>query len=267
MSKVVRILVVGDIVGNAGKEAVLNLYPKLKKEKGIDFCIVNAENIATKGSGVKDKDLQDLLDAGIDVITGGDHMGKHRGDSDYIMQGERLLRPANYTKDPGKSSLVCSPKEHKDIKIGVLNVIGNVFMEKTIPAFKITQEKIEKLKLVTDIIIVDFHAEASSEKVAMGLFLDGKVSAVFGTHTHVQTADEKVLPNGTAYITDLGMTGGMSGVIGRKKESVILKFLNQPHSKFEVTTDDVWLNGALIDIETSEGKATHIERVSEPFSI
>ncbi len=263
MLDVVRILIVGDVVGRAGERAVVELWPRLKEEKDIHFCIVNAENIGEKGSGITSEALKNLLDCGVDVVTGGDHMGKKRKEPGFVMEGECLLRPANYVNDPGVGSMLFRVQGHDDIKIGVTNVLGNVFMEKVPAAFKTAQEEVGKLKLLTDIVIIDFHAEASSEKVAMGLFLDGQVSAVVGTHTHVQTADDRILPGQTAYMTDLGMTGGRDGVIGRKKENVILKFLNKPHSKFEVATDDIWLNGAIIDVETKTGRAIHIERVSQ----
>lgn len=260
MLKIVRVLVVGDVVGDAGRKAVTELYPQIKEEFGIHFAIVNAENIAG-GSGITPETLADLLSCGVDVVTGGDHQGKKRNEIGYIMHGDRLIRPANYVKDPGVGSMILSPVGHTDIKIGILNLLGNIFMEKLPPAFQTAEAEVEKLTLFTSIVIVDFHAEATSEKVAMGWFLDGQVSAVVGTHTHVQTADERVLPEGTAFITDIGMTGGRDGIIGRKKENVLLKFMHKAHSKFEVATDDIWLRGVVIDIDVETGKSVHIERV------
>lgn len=261
--KTLRVLIVGDVVGIAGRRAVTQLVPKIKQEHNIHVVVVNAENMADCGSGITPETMKELLDADVDLLTGGDHQGKKRDKNGFTMEGEFLLRPLNYEKDPGAGSILLPVKGHEELKLGVINVMGNVFMEKGPSAFGLVSREVEKIKLFTDLVLVDFHAEASSEKVAMGWHVDGTVSAIVGTHTHVQTADERVLPQGTAYMTDLGMTGARDGVIGRKKENVLLKFLHQPHTKFEVATDDVWLNGAIVEIDCATGQSINIERISE----
>ena len=253
---------IGDVVGKAGEKSLQEKLPEFKKEAHIDFIIVNAENIDSSGSGIRPESLKNMLSWGVDVVTGGDHQEKNIDKDGFIIDGDRLLRPLNYSKYAGKGSLLTVLEGHENIEIAVINLLGNVYMEKTESAFHLVEREIQKIAPFTRIIFVDFHAEATSEKIAMGWHLDGKVSAVVGTHTHVQTADECILPKGTAYITDLGMTGGHDGVIGRQKENVLRKFLHQPHSKFQVATKDVRLNGVLIDVDIHSGKSLKIERVS-----
>lgn len=258
----VRVFIVGDVVGEPGIGAIVRQYPLLKEEKQIHCAIVNAENMA-EGSGITEETLARLMSSGIDLVTGGDHQGKKRGNERYIMHGPRLIRPANYVDDPGVGAMTIPVTvEGREYTLGVVNVLGRVFMKDLPCPFKTAEQEVMRLKSKTPMIVVDFHAEATSEKIAMGWFLNGQVSAVVGTHTHVQTADEQILSLGTAYITDLGMTGGHDGVIGRKKENVLLKFLNQPHKRFEVATGCVRLNGLIVDLDPESGRATYVERVS-----
>lgn len=256
-----KILFVGDIVGSPGRQAARELLPKLKKNKKIDFIIANAEN-AAGGSGLTPDIANELFDIGIDVITSGDHIWKKREIYDFLNADKRILRPANYPKaDPGRGVTIVESSD--GINVGVMNILGRVFLSAIECPFKTAQELAAQLKEKTPIIIVDIHAEATSEKIALGKFLDGSVSAVLGTHTHVQTADEAILTLGTAYITDVGMTGPFDSVIGRKTGQIIERFLTQMPAKFEVAAGDIRLQGAIIDIDDKTGKASRIERVHE----
>lgn len=256
-----KILFLGDIVGSPGRKAAKGLIPKIKKREGIDFVIANAEN-AAGGSGVTPKIAEELFDSSIDLMTSGDHIWKRKEVFELLDQHPNILRPANYP--PGAPGLgAYAAKTKKDKKIGVINLVGRVFMEAVDCPFMSVKKEIEELKKETNIIIVDLHAEATSEKIAMGWYLDGLVSAVIGTHTHVQTADERVLPQGTAYITDTGMTGPHDSVIGRKKEQILARFLTQLPTRFEMAEDDIQLNGVIIDIDEETGKANSIKRIQE----
>jgi len=254
-----NILVIGDIVGKPGRKAITELVPVIKDEFNIDVVIANGENTAG-GSGVTEKTLSPLYSAGVDVVTTGDHIWRKKETAGFIDDYSNLLRPCNYPPGvKGKGSVIISVG---DKKIGVVNAIGRVFMQPIDCPFRAVKVEIEKLKKETNIIIFDFHAEATSEKVAMGWYLNGEVSAVVGTHTHVATADETILNKGTAYITDIGMTGSMDSVIGRKKEPVLQKFLTQVPARFDLAVDDVKLNGVIIEIDENSGKAVKIERIS-----
>lgn len=255
-----NILLIGDITGRPGRELAKRLVPKLRNKEKLDFVIANAENIAG-GSGLTPDTAQELLDAGIDVLTSGDHVWKQKQILDIIHKEDRILRPANYPGNaPGHGS--CVYKTKNGIAIGVINLLGRVFMQPIDCPFKAATEHIKKIESQTNIMFVDVHAEATSEKVAMGWYLDGLVSCVFGTHTHVQTADERILPKGTAYITDLGMTGPFDSVIGRKKEQILERFLTCRPVKFQVAEGDVRLNAAIVSIDKKTGKATSIKRVT-----
>ncbi|MCK4859163.1 MAG: TIGR00282 family metallophosphoesterase [Candidatus Omnitrophica bacterium] len=255
-----KILAIGDIVGKPGREAVKSLLPKLKQKHSLDLVIANGENVAG-GSGITPKLAEELFNAGIDIITSGDHIWKRKEVISFLETEKRLLRPANYPQQaPGGGSIVI---EKNGIKVGVINLAGRIFMEGIRCPFKVAQEEIKSIKENTKIIIVDFHAEATSEKVALGWYLDGRVSAVLGTHTHIQTADEKILPQGTAYITDLGMTGPYNSVIGRKKEEVLQRFVVQVPTRFEVADGDVHLCGVVLEIDEQSGKTISIVRVNE----
>jgi len=259
-----KILFIGDIVGSPGREAVKKLLPGLKEEYSLDFIIANAEN-AAGGSGITARVSQELFDSGVSVLTSGDHIWKKSDIFELIRKEERVLRPINFPAGaPGFGSGVF--KARNNIKIGVINVQGRVFMEALDSPFLTVSSAVDLVLKETNIIIVDVHAEATSEKVALGWYLDGKVSAVLGTHTHIQTADEKILPGGTAYLTDAGMTGPYNSVIGRKIENVLEKFITSVPVRFEVALEDIQLHGAVIDIDEKTGKAISITRVQKKLA-
>lgn len=259
-----KILFIGDIVGKPGRDVINQLLPGLKKEYALDFVIGNAEN-AAGGSGITARVAEELFASGIDVMTSGDHIWKKKDIFEIINNERRILRPANFPNGaPGAGFGVF---RKNDLKVGVVNIQGRVFMEALNCPFKIALEAVEALSKETNIIILDMHAEATSEKVALGWYLDGKVSAVLGTHTHIQTADEKILPNGTAYITDAGMTGPYDSVIGRRVEDVLAKFLTCVPIKFEVAEYNVQLHGVVLDIDNKTGKARSIERIQKKASL
>jgi len=259
MSETIMILIAGDVVGRPGREACRRFIPELRKSERLEFVIVNGEN-AAGGSGITESTANELFDAGADVITSGDHIFKSKNVDSFFHKESRILRPANYPEGaPGFGSGVFSSRN--GIKIGVVNVIGRVFLAPVDCPFKRAKEEIERLKKETAVIIVDIHAEATSEKVAFGWYLDGEVSAVFGTHTHIQTADESILPNGTAYITDVGMTGPYRSVLGREITPVLHRFLTQLPAKFEVASEDVRFLGAIVEIDPRTGRAGRIQRI------
>ena len=256
-----KILFIGDVVGEPGRHAIKELLPKIKKSEGLEFTIANCENVAG-GSGVTPALADELFGSGIDVLTSGDHIWKRKEILERLESDTRILRPANYPDgDPGAGSTVI--ESESGIKIGVINIIGRVFMQPVECPFRVAKELVEKLKSKARIIIVDMHAEATSEKIALGWYLDGLVSAIVGTHTHVQTADEKILPQGTAFISDAGMTGPLDGVIGRKKEQILNRFLTQMPTKFEMAEGDIQLHGVIIDIDDKTGKAISIKRIQK----
>jgi len=258
--KKVNILFIGDIVGKAGRKAVNGILPMLLHKKKVDLVIANGEN-AAGGFGITSKIVYELLTGPVDLLTSGNHIWDKKEIVSILEKENGLLRPANYSEDvPGNGSVVINTKT--GIPVGVINVSGRIFMDNIECPFKVSLKEIEKLRRSTPIIIVDFHAEATSEKEALGWFLDGRVSAVLGTHTHVQTADERILPQNTAYITDVGMSGSMDSVIGFKKEIIIERFTTQLPKKFEVANKNIHLQGVIITIDSSTGKATKIERIN-----
>ena len=260
-----NILFIGDIVGSPGRLAIRELLPKLKKKKKIDFTIANAEN-AAGGSGITPDVANELFDSGVDVLTSGDHIWQKKEIYDVLDRDKRVLRPANYPKgSPGSGATIVESQD--GTKVAVVNILGRVFLSTIDCPFKTAEEIIGQLKEKTSVIIVDIHAEATSEKIALGRFLDGSASAVIGTHTHVQTADETILAKGTAYITDAGMTGPFDSIIGRKVEQILTRFLTQMPTKFEMATADVRLQGVVVDVDEKTGKALSIERVHEKLCI
>jgi len=259
-----RILFIGDIVGKPGRRAVHELLPELINGYQIDFVIANGENAAA-GFGITREIVEDLFENRIDVLTMGNHVWDKKEILDFINDYESLIRPANYPGSaPGRGSVVMP--SIKGYHIGVLNLMGRVFMHPLECPFRTAEQEIEKIRKRTKIILVDIHAEATSEKIAMGWFLDGKVTAVVGTHTHVQTADDRILPGGTAYITDVGMTGPFDSVIGTRKEIVLERFLTQIPNRFDVAKGDVRLQAVLIDVDEKTGSALSIERLSLPLN-
>lgn len=260
-----RLLFIGDIVGKPGTSAVKEILPVLVSEYNAEFIIANAEN-AANGLGLTRKTALDLFDSPIDILTSGNHIWDKKSIISFIKKEHRLLRPANFPYGvPGKGSIVVETSSGK--KIGILNISGRVFMEALDCPFQAALREIEVLRRETEIIVVDMHAEATSEKISMGWVLDGKVSAVLGTHTHVQTADEKILPGGTAYISDVGMTGAFDSVIGVKKELSIERFLTRMPVNFKVAEKDICLSGAYLDIDPMSGKATYIKRIQKKINI
>jgi metallophosphoesterase (TIGR00282 family) len=254
-----RVLLIGDITGSPGRKILSQQLKRLQTEKRIDFTIANGEN-AAGGSGITALVADEIFSCGVDVITSGDHIWKRREVIEYLGKERRLLRPANYPDtDPGFGWGVY--KAANGQTIGVINLIGRVFMQALDCPFRKVTECIKEIETKTEIIFIDMHAEATSEKIAMGWYLDGLVSCVFGTHTHVQTADEKILPKGTAYITDIGMSGPFDSVIGRRKEQILERFITQMPVKFQMAEDDLQLHGAVVEIDTKTARAVSIERV------
>ena len=257
-----NILMIGDIVGRPGRKAVEAMIEKLIKNYQVNFVMANGEN-AAGGVGITKSVALDLFHMGIDVLTMGNHVWDKKEIFDFIDQETRIIRPLNYPGyPPGKGSGLFSVKNSIS-KIAVINISGRVFMHDLDCPFRAVDEEINKLKKTTPIIIVDFHAEATSEKIAMGWYLDGKVTAVIGTHTHVQTADERILPERTAFITDVGMTGPCNSVIGVKKDLVIEKFLTQMPTRFSVANGDMILSAVVIETDANSGEATNIRRIFE----
>lgn len=256
-----KVLVVGDTVGRPGRKAIKELYPQIKEEYGIDFFILNGENLSG-GSGVNARCAEEMFDAQVDVMTNGDHAWDQKEAKILFNTDPRMIRPANYPEPcMGKGFTVITTD--KGIKIAVLNLLGRVFLKTVDCPFKKADELLESLPKDCKIVIVDMHAEATSEKIAMGWYLDGRVSAVFGTHTHIQTADERLLPKGTGYLTDVGMTGAYDSVIGRKVEPVIDRFLNQLPVRLEVADGNVKLCGVIFDIDEKTGQTTTVERIQK----
>lgn len=255
-----NILFVGDIVGRPGRELIRKGLRALVDRYSLDLVVANAENSAA-GFGVTKEIGDTLLEWGVDVMTSGNHIWDKKEAIDYIAGEPRLLRPANYPAGvPGRGTYVARTGDGR--AVGVINVMGRVFMLNIDDPFAVVLREIENIRHQTRVIIVDFHAEATSEKVAMGWYLDGKVTAVIGTHTHVQTADERVLPNGTAYLTDAGMTGPHDSIIGMEKEPSLARFLTGMPSKFEPATGNPRLNGLVIEADDKTGRATGITRIS-----
>lgn len=254
-----RILFLGDIVGEPGRKAVGELLPKIKADLKVDFAIVNGENSAA-GRGITPKLCIGLMRAGAAVVTTGDHVWDQKEILPYLPTEPRLLRPANYPKEnPGSGWVVL---ETKKCKVGVINLQGRVFMQPPLDnPFVMVSEIVEEIRRETPVIFLDFHAEATSEKVAMGWHLDGKVSAVVGTHTHIPTADEWILPGGTAYQSDAGMCGPMESVIGSQVEPVLERFHKGMPTRFGVGRGKVRLNGLLVTVDPTTGKAVAVERV------
>jgi 2',3'-cyclic-nucleotide 2'-phosphodiesterase len=254
-----KILFVGDIVGKPGRSAVQKIVPRLRKEHGLDYCIGNSENSAG-GAGITPDSADELLQA-LDLLTSGNHTFAKREITPYLERaGSKQLRPANYPEGtPGRGVGVVG-------KLGVINLEGRVFMKPLDCPFRTADKLIAKLhEDGVRCILVDMHCEATSEKNALGHYLDGRVSAVLGSHTHIQTADERVLRGGTAFITDVGMCGPWDSVIGLRKENAIERFLTQRHSPYEMANGDVRLQGAIVEIDDESGRARTIARVQERF--
>lgn len=254
-----KILCIGDIVSRIGRDMLFKYVEDLKYKKNIDIIIANGEN-ATHGRGMAKDAYNELIRAGVDVITMGNHTWDAKEVVDIMRNEGNVIRPANFSKDcPGEGSIIFTAKNGK--KIGVINLIGRTYLEPSDSPFDAAINEINRISKSTNIIFVDFHAEATSEKLAMGFFLDGKVSAVFGTHTHVQTADDMILPNGTGYISDLGMTGPQISILGREQSGIVKRFLTGMPQKFEIASGKGQFCGCIFDIDEETGKCTDIERL------
>jgi metallophosphoesterase (TIGR00282 family) len=255
-----NLLFVGDIIGKPGREMIRKGVKPIVERHEIDLVIANAENAAA-GYGVT-KDIGDtLLDWGVDVMTSGNHIWAKKEVLEYMPKQPRLLRPANYPPGvPGHGSYLAQTRDGR--AVGIINVMGRVFMQPIDDPFTVVLKEIDALRAKTRVIFVDFHAEATSEKVAMGWHLDGKVTAVVGTHTHVQTADERILPNGTAYLTDAGMTGPYDSVIGMERQPSIARFLNGLPARYEPASGNPRLCGVVVSADDATGRATAITRIN-----
>jgi hypothetical protein len=257
----VKLLFIGDIVGEPGRRAVKQILPRLRQQHGLDVVIANGENSAG-GNGITPKMADEIFAAGVDAITSGDHLWDQKEVTELLASEPRFVRPLNYPPGtPGQGSLVLRLEGKPPV--AVLNLQGRTFMPPLENPFLAAQAEVERLRAITPILFVDIHAEATSEKIALARMLDGRVSAVVGTHTHVQTADEQIFPGGTAYLTDAGFTGPHESVLGREIEPVIRRFLTNQPQRFDVARHRVLLHGAVIDIDDATGKAVGIQRVSE----
>lgn len=256
-----RILFVGDIHGKPGRRILRAVLPRLRREHEASFVIANGEN-AAGGSGISADVAEELFASGVDLITGGNHTWHQREAYELLDGDPRILRPLNFPPGvPGRGVTVAVNKNGQPV--AVINLQGRVFMQEIDDPFRAARAEVERVRPQTPVIIVDVHAEATSEKIALGWYLDGRVSAVVGTHTHVQTADERILPQGTAYITDVGMTGPRDGVIGMDRERILERFLTQLPVRFEVAKGQAQLNAVVIDIDETSGKARGITRIME----
>ena len=262
-SPAVKLIFVGDVVGGAGRRALAAVLPGLRDAHEPDFVVVNGENSAG-GVGVTQKTARELFELGADAITLGNHAFRHREVYDLLDSEPRIVRPANYPKgSPGRGHTVV---ERDGTRLGVVNLSGLVFLQAVRSPFAEADAALAELRDRADAVLVDMHGEATSEKVAMGWHLDGRVTACVGTHTHVPTADARVLPGGTAYITDVGMTGPRGGVIGVKREQAIERFLMLTNVRFETSQEDPWLNAVLIEAD-GDGRATSIEQLLMPAEL
>ena len=255
-----RILMVGDVIGKPGRRAVKSLVPSLRREEGIDMVIANGENTAG-GFGITLDTAYELLESGVDVLTSGNHIWDQKEIIPHLDEGLPLVRPANYPDAPGRGSLI-----HDDVL--VVNLMGRVFMPALDCPFRTADQLLDEAEASSkpQVVIVDFHAEATSEKQAMGWYLDGRVSAVVGTHTHVGTVDTRVLPKGTAYVSDVGMTGPMDSVIGSDVSVVVERFLTGMPQRLTVAGGPVVMNSVIIDVDRETGKALAIERLDRIVS-
>ena len=254
-----KVLFIGDIIGEPGRKMVRAQLRGLRDAHRVDLVIANGEN-AAGGFGITSEIADELFFMGIDVLTSGNHVWDKKEIEPYLAKQGRLIRPANYPEgNPGVGTVVVTTE--KGDKAAVLNLEGRVFMSNLADPFRVAEREIERLHAETRVVIIDFHAEATSEKIALAWHLDGKASAVIGTHTHVQTADERILTQGTAFITDAGMTGPTDSVIGVKKEQAIARFLTQTPHRFEIPKGPVHLCAVVVDIDAKTGKANSIERI------
>lgn len=257
-----QLLFLGDVVGRPGRRAVLAVLPRLTKAEGVEFVVANCEN-ASGGKGIDPDAAEELFDAGVDVLTSGNHVWQHREIVPYLTENTRLLRPANFAPGTPGAGWTVRSRRGSSVRVGVLNVIGRVFMGPADCPFRAADAAVDEMRRETPVILVDAHCEATSEKGGLAWHLDGRVSAVIGSHTHVQTADETILPGGTALLTDAGMCGPELSVLGMKTEQVVRRFLTQLPVRFDVASGPVLVQGVLVDIDEATGRARTIRRVRE----
>ena len=263
MPEGVPILFSGDIVGEPGRRAIRQLVGPLRNRHKVDFCVVNGENSAG-GSGITPKIFQELRDAGVDIVTTGDHVWDNKEILPMVGTEPRLLRAANFpSRVAGSGSIVIEGPT--GMKFAVLNLMGRTFMKNLDCPFHVADREVERLRAETPLIFVDMHAETTSEKIALGRYLDGRVTAVVGTHTHVQTADERIFPGGTAFLCDAGMTGPHESILGREIQPIIERFLTQMPQRFEVARQGIRFNGVLLRADPSTGRALSLERLNLPL--
>ncbi|MGI6128706.1 MAG: TIGR00282 family metallophosphoesterase [bacterium] len=254
-----RVLAIGDVVGKPGRQALNRFLPELRKELRFDLVVANGEN-AAGGFGLTKQVAEELWASGVDIITSGNHIWKKREIYPVLEQEERLIRPANYPSGaPGRGWTIW--RNDKNIRVAIINLAGRTFLECLDCPFRSIDALLPEIRPQSDIIIIDFHAEATSEKIAFGWYVDGRSSLVFGTHTHVQTADERILTNGTGYITDIGMTGPRDGVLGVDRGIIIERFLSQLPARFNLASGDVEIMGVWADIDPVTGRTLRIERL------
>ncbi|PRX31011.1 hypothetical protein BX659_10643 [Orenia metallireducens] len=254
-----KILFIGDIVGRTGRKAVRELLPQIIESEELDFIIANGEN-AAGGFGLTKGVMDELLDYGIDLLTNGNHTWDNREIFEFIDDTDKVIRPYNYPQGtPGVGFQIINKG---DVTLGVVNLLGRVYIGNYLCPFRTLDKVIEELKDQVDAIVVDFHAEVTAEKEALGWYADGRVSAIVGTHTHVQTADERILPQGTAYITDLGLTGGVNSILGMNIDEPLERFLTQMPNRFKVATGDAKLSGLIVEVDNNTAKATEVKRVA-----
>jgi metallophosphoesterase (TIGR00282 family) len=259
----VNLLFIGDIVGQPGRRAVRGLIPGLRKQHAVDLVVANGENSAG-GSGITRRTAEEIFEAGVDVITSGDHLWDQKEVVELLASEPRFVRPLNYP--PGTPGHGCFIYHSQNLPpVAIINLQGRTFMPPLDSPFLAVLAEIERLRPAVAPIFIDFHAEATSEKIALARMLDGRVSAVVGTHTHVQTADEQIFPGGTAFLCDAGFTGPHDSVIGREVEPIVRRFLTGMPQRFDVAKGRVLLQGVLVEIDQQTGKAVKIQRVSEPF--
>ncbi len=261
MTDLLKVLAVGDLVGSPGRRAVHALLPGLVEREGVGLTVVNAEN-AAGGSGLTPEIVRELLDAGCGCLTTGDHVYKNRAVLEIIEAESRLLRPANLAAGaPGRGwTMLDAPG---GVRVAVINLLGRAFLGTANNPFECAEKVLAAVGSDADLVLLDFHAEATAEKIAMGHFLDGRAAAVWGTHTHVQTADETLLPGGTGYLTDLGMTGGHDGVIGRRAAEVVEHLVKDIPTRWEIAKGDVRLSGAIFTLDVAAGRCVEVRRIQE----
>jgi 2',3'-cyclic-nucleotide 2'-phosphodiesterase len=258
----VRVLFIGDIVGRPGRAGLASAMPRIRERHAPDLVIANGENTAG-GLGITEKTANELFEIGVDAITTGNHVYRHRDAYEFLDRSDRVIRPANYMAgNPGRGSMIVPVG---DRRVGVVNLSGTVQLKAARSPFPEADAMVNRLSRDADVVIVDFHAEVTSEKIAMGWHLDGRVAAVLGTHTHVPTADARVLPGGTAFISDVGMTGSRGGVIGVRREQALESFRTQMPVRFDTADEDVWINAVVVDIR-DDGLADSIEQVLVPVN-